>query len=134
MEGKIMSRNRIGMIALASLFLCLCLLSSCGDGDGEFRFGPFTWQIQSAPQGWHDLWGVSAVDTMHVWAVGRAGTILFYDGTDWTAQTSGTTHTLRAVLAVDAAHVWAVGEGGTILFYDGTDWTAQTSGTTHMLW
>ncbi len=111
-----MSRNRIGMIALASLFLCLCLLSSCGDGDGEFRFGPFTWQIQRAPQGWHDLWGVSAVDTMHVWAVGRAGTILFDDGTDWTAQTSGTTDILWGVSAVDATQVWAVGTREIILF------------------
>ena len=62
--------------------------------------------------------------------MGAGGTILFYDGTSWTAQASGTTGFLFGVSALDESHVWAVGAGGTILFYDGTSWTAQESGAT----
>ncbi len=127
-------RNRFRMTFLASLVLCLGVLSSCSDNGDEARQpGVFTWSVQRQPQGWHDLWGVSALDTTHVWAVSRGGTNLFYDGSSWTAQTSGATDTLRDVSALDESHVWAVGDGGTIFFYDGTSWTAQASGTTYTL-
>ncbi|MCP4630005.1 MAG: hypothetical protein GY850_41830 [bacterium] len=56
------------------------------------------------------------MDATHVWAVGAGGTIFFYDGTDWTAQTSGTTDILWGVSAVDATQVWAVGTREIILF------------------
>ena len=45
-----------------------------------------------------NLWGVSALDANNVWAVGEAGTILFYDGSSWSPQTSGTTNGLSGCL------------------------------------
>ena len=128
------SRNRFRMTFLASLALCLGVLSSCGNGDEEPQPGVFTWNVQRQPEGGDDLRGVSALDESHVWAVGVGGTILFYDGTSWTAQAGGATDTLLGVSALNETHVWAVGDGGTILFYDGTSWTAQASGTTDTLY
>ena len=110
------SRNRFRMTFLASLALCLGVLSSCGNGDEEPQPGVFTWNVQRQPEGGDDLRGVSALDESHVWSVGHGGTILFYDGTSWTAQASGTTDTLYGVSALDESHVWAVGTGGIILF------------------
>jgi hypothetical protein len=63
------------------------------------------------------LWGVSALDENHVWAVGSSGgTILFYDSASWNPQASGTTDILVGVSALDESHVWAVGYGEIILF------------------
>lgn len=75
------------------------------------------------------LQGVFALGTRHVWAVGTHGTILFFDGSDWSKQSSGTQVELRGVSACDPEHVWAVGDKGTILFYDGSSWKKQDSGT-----
>ena len=75
------------------------------------------------------LQGVFALVTMHVWAVGPHGTILFFDGSGWSRQSSGTAVELRGVSACDPKHVWAVGDKGTILFYDGSSWKKQGSGT-----
>jgi len=117
-EEKMFSRNRFRMTFLASLVLCLGVLSSCGsdNGDGEPQPRVFTWNVQHQPEGGDDLLGAAALDESHVWAVGVGGTILFYDGTSWTAQASGTTDTLRGVSALDESHVWAAGHGEIILF------------------
>jgi hypothetical protein len=124
-------RNRFGMTFFVSLVLCLGILSSCSDnGDNTPQPGVFTWSVQRQPEGGDDLRAVSALDETHVWSVGHGGTILFYDGTSWSPQASGTTDTLWGVSALDESHVWAVGSGGTILFYDGTSWSPQASGTT----
>ena len=69
----------------------------------------------------------------NVWFVGPGGTIVKYDGTALTSETSGTTVDLNAVFGTDKSKVYAVGNEGTILFFDGISWTAQTSGTTEHL-
>jgi hypothetical protein len=76
------------------------------------------------------VWGSSATD---IFAVGYGGTILHYDGTEWSAMSSGTTQSLLGVWGNSATDVFAVGYGGTILHYDGTDWSAMSSGTTQRL-
>ncbi len=110
------SRNHFRTTVLASLALCLGILSSCGNGDDAPQPGVFTWNVQRQPEGGDDLPGVSALDESHVWAVGHGGTILFYDGSSWSPQASGTTDNLWGVSAVDESHVWAVGHGEIILF------------------
>ncbi len=64
-----------------------------------------------------------------VYAVGASGAILHFDGSTWTAQTSGTSVTLIGVWGSNPSDVYAVGALGTILHFDGSTWTAQTSGT-----
>jgi hypothetical protein len=75
------------------------------------------------------VWGSSGSD---VFAVG--GTILHYDGTDWSPMSSGTTQSLSGVgvWGSSGSDVFAV--GGTILHYDGSEWSDMSSGTTAGLW
>lgn len=73
-----------------------------------------------------DIFGLFALNKTHVWAVGSAGAIYFFNGTRWHQQDSArTTVPLNSVWAYDATHVWAVGGGNTILRYDGTSWSKQ---------
>lgn len=62
-----------------------------------------------------------------------SGTILKYDGTSWSAQSSGTTCQLSSVWGLDADNIWAVGLAGTVLKKDGAAWSVQPSGTTYLL-
>jgi hypothetical protein len=57
------------------------------------------------------LWGSSQKD---IFAVGKGGAILHYDGSTWTTEASSTTVDLRAVWGA-SGEVFAVGAGGTIL-------------------
>ncbi len=90
--------------------------------------------------GWHNplptgntlgsLWGSSGSD---VFAVGEAGTILHYDGTDWTAMSSGMENDLRCVRGSSGSDVFAAGDAGVILRYDGREWTRTDSGVSENL-
>lgn len=66
-------------------------------------------------------------------AVGNNGTILHTTngGTNWTAQTSGTSQDLFGVTFSDANNGWAIGSFGTTLHTidGGTHWTGQATGT-----
>ena len=77
-----------------------------------------------------DVWGSSATD---VFAVGESGTILQYDGSNWSKVTSGTTKYLYGIWGSSATDVFAVGESGTILHYNGTSWSSVDSGTVEHL-
>jgi hypothetical protein len=93
------------------------------DDDGDPGWTP----MASGTTAWlYGVWGSSAAD---VYAVGKQGTVLHYDGASWTALDSGTTKWLLAVGGSAADDVVAVGEGGTILRIDGGTVTA-TSGPT----
>lgn len=65
------------------------------------------------------VWGSASDD---VWAVGEAGTILHYDGAQWTASESPTKAWLTSVSGSAPDDVWAVGES-VVLHWDGTSWT-----------
>jgi len=84
----------------------------------------------------HDLRGVWGSGASDVYAVGHGGTILHYNGTSWSSQTSGTTNNLYGVWGSGASDVYAVGASGTILRStdSGTTWTSKTSGTTNHLY
>jgi hypothetical protein len=77
------------------------------------------------------VWGSGSSD---VFAVGYSGTILHYDGMDWSAITSGTDERLFDVWGSGPSDVFAVGYDavhsyGVILHYDGTGWSVVSSGT-----
>ena len=78
----------------------------------------------------YGLWGSSG---SNVFAVGDAGTILHYDGSSWSAMSSGTADGLMGVWGSSGSNVFAVGSGGTIRHYDGSSWSAMSSGTTNAL-
>ncbi len=73
------------------------------------------------------LWGSG---TDNVYAVGRDGTILRFNGTDWSHITPATTNSLYALHGRNANDIYAVGQNGTTLHYDGLYWNPETSGTT----
>lgn len=69
-------------------------------------------------------------------AAGNSGTILYStNGTEWTAQTSGTTAHLHGLTSLGTGGFVAVGQGGTVLNgATGTSWIAGTSNTTSDLY
>src|SRR5439155_25581168 len=54
------------------------------------------------------------------------GTILHYNGSAWTASSSGTTNAFFGVWAASSADAWAVGQNATLLHYNGTNWSTAT--------
>jgi hypothetical protein len=62
--------------------------------------------------------------------VGNSGTIVRFDGTSWSTQTSGTTQTLHAVQVRTAGHALAVGDAGAAVHWNGTLGTATPTGVT----
>ncbi len=62
-------------------------------------------------------------------AVGDTGTILKYNGTNWTVDTSPTSNNLLGVYVVSASEAWAVGAAGTIIEWNGSTWSPVTSPT-----
>ena len=85
------------------------------------------------PQGntLRSVWGVASND---VWAAGDGGTLLHFDGANWSAPTplgAATTQDLYAIHGTSATDAWAVGLGGALVHWDGSAWTAsQQSGVT----
>jgi hypothetical protein len=71
------------------------------------------------------IWGSSAND---IFALGAAGTILHYDGNQWSSMESGTTKNLKAIWGTSKTNVYAVGEGGTIIHFNGNKWMTMNSG------
>jgi len=59
-----------------------------------------------------DAWAISSTD---VYAVGDAGTIIHYDGRNWSGIAGLRTGTFRSVWASSATDVWVVGDGGIAL-------------------
>jgi hypothetical protein len=82
------------------------------------------------------LFGIHGADANHVWAVGENGTIMFWNGSGWTAQTSNTTSTLWTVWAISPTDVWAAGDfpnsgvnaGKGAVHFDGVSWTPVYTG------
>jgi len=69
------------------------------------------------------------------YAVGDNGTILYWDGTLWTALASGTTETLTGIAYDDNGDLWICGTNGLLLKSTdyGVTWTAIASGVTKRL-
>jgi hypothetical protein len=67
----------------------------------------------------------------HLWVAGSHGAILHFDGTDWHAQDSGTTVTLKTIFGLSSRDIWAAGDDGTILHFDGEAWSRVPVGNYH---
>ena len=87
-----------------------------------------------------DLNSVFMVSADDGWAVGvggTGGTIIHWDGTEWSNVTSPTTANLYSLHMVSADDGWAVGYPvgyyGTIIHWDGTEWSNVTSPTMYYL-
>ena len=71
------------------------------------------------------VWGAASND---VWAAGDAGTLLHFDGANWSAPTpigAATNQDLYGLYGTSATDAWAVGLSGALVHWDGTTWTAS---------
>jgi len=119
------------------------MISGGGNMCADSRIAPdgeggaiFAWEQipASGDAGLNGIWGFSASD---IYSVGDMGTILHYDGIDWSTMESGTTEDLFDVWGIADHKIYAVGAAGTILEYDGSAWSPMTSGVTtdmHGIW
>jgi len=70
------------------------------------------------------LSSVFMISSSDGWAVGY-GTIIHWNGTNWSNVTSPTRRLLSSVFMVGGNDGWAVGEVGTILRWTGTAWVSE---------
>jgi hypothetical protein len=95
---------------------------ACGD------VGPYGWApvVQGEAKGdsgeASTLFAVWGASEKAIWAVGTAGKVLHYDGTEWKSQAVPQNVTLTGVWGTTEKDVWAVGYAGTVFHYDGTGW------------
>jgi hypothetical protein len=81
-----------------------------------------------------DVWGSGPSDVYAVGSTGGTnGTIIHYDGSQWSVASSAAPNELQAVFGTTASSVWAVGVGGTIMHNTGGTWTTVTSPVTSNL-
>ena len=97
--------------------------------------GGYTWTVVSPPATGNHLRGVCSIAEDDVWAVGDSGTILHYDGSNWSTVSSPTSNSLRSISPAWKDDIWAVGVSGTIIRYSGAGgWNAVSpSPTTELL-
>ena len=108
--------------------LCLLLFSF-----GSTATQAADWSAMSSGTTWwlEGVWGSSG---SNVFAVGGDGTILHYNGSSWSAMSSGTSaNYLGDVWGSSGSNVFAVGYWGTIQHYHGGSWSGMSSGTTNGL-
>lgn len=115
----------------------LLLIGWCALGLSAQRLEAADWTAQNSgiTTNLYGVWGSSATN---VFAVGEWGTVLHYNGSSWTVQTSATVtaEDLRSVWGSSTTDVFAVGDGGTILHTSngGITWLKQDSGTSSSLY
>ena len=117
--------SRIARLSFSSVtLLCITLLSGVGVENLVGRTPQTSAAGSRRPHASaYDLFGVSGTSSTDVFAVGDAGTILHWDGTNWYPQQCGTFQRLLAVWMGSPGDGYAVGAGGTIVRYNGSSWT-----------
>ena len=94
--------------------------------------GGQTWVLQPS-QTPRNLWSISMTPPNEIWIAGASGTILRYDGVNWTSTIGATVEPLNAISATPSSGVWSVGVNGTLLGFDGLHWYRPPSNTTDNL-
>jgi hypothetical protein len=133
--GTLASTNCLGFQLGTGLFGGtpgeLLLVSADGDA-GRLTGLSYQPLATGVDVGLWDVWGTSSTDAL---AVGEFGTVLRWNGTDWTPESAEvpTRHSLNAVWGSGPDDVFAVGDSGVALRYDGQEWTQQSTGSTQHL-
>lgn len=108
---------------------CLIELVPGGEETLHAYFAPqvcragWCWE-NPGPQGndLRDLWGING----KLWAVGKSGTILYFDGEIWRGQESNTFAALGAIWGTAENDIWTAGAERTLAHFDGTAWTVMS--------
>ena len=78
----------------------------------------------------YGAWGDSA---SNVFACGDNGTILHFDGSQWSRLSPGVGNVLYGIWGNSTTDLFVVGNAGSIVHYDGTGWSQMNSGTKNHL-
>jgi hypothetical protein len=70
------------------------------------------------------VWGYGE----QLWAAGRNGTILHFDGANWNTEKVPTKVNLNAIFGLSPNDIWAAGDNGTVLHFDGNAWSPVGGG------
>lgn len=128
------------------LALCGASIAACGEGpvpggnvdaatDGALCSSD-NWCVENPLPNGHSIthgndltsgWGVTPTD---VWAIGTAGTVMHWDGTEWSWRIPIGSRELRAIWGAGADDIWAVGSRGDIFHWIGTEWSSIPAPTT----
>ena len=73
--------------------------------------------------------GVWGTDPNNVWTVGSGGSILHWDGAQWSCFATESQSNLTGIWGIAADDIWASGADGVILHWDGVTWSQVPSGT-----
>lgn len=96
-----------------------------GADSSIYRYGGELFQVWNVPAGELNSVDMGSVD--FGFAVGAGGTILEFNGYEWSQTESPTDVDLNSVDFVSADEAWAVGEGGVVLHYVNGAWTVVAS-------
>ncbi|MBN2344132.1 MAG: hypothetical protein JXX29_19715 [Deltaproteobacteria bacterium] len=97
------------------------------------------WCLMDIPAGVTEtLSAVHGCSVNDVWAAGRNGIILHYNGSTWTEMYSGTSQNLRDIHCVSSTSVWAAGENATVVVFNGDAWSVagipELAGNYNKIW
>ena len=124
--------------ATISAVLTIAIYAGCGDPTGP---DALVWTLAASPA-YGPVTGISGTSSSDVWAVGRNGGVLHFNGATWSKVSTGFAHTPIDVWARTPSDVWIVGTDGiipngfgfpTILHYNGTVWSITSSPTRGLL-
>jgi len=123
---SLMQRTKSFLVFLSLVFF------PWGCGNDSTAPGPAepAWEVLSQDP-W--IYGFGGVSSQDLFAVGANGSIFHYDGSLWSAQTSGVSDYLFAVWAANDHTAFAVGENGRVVRYNGRGWIPIVSGSTQDL-
>ncbi len=99
--------------------MCVLALGVVGAAAGSMQ-EPSEWRTMYLTES--AVLDIALVPDGTAWAVGEAGTVLYYTGETWQKIEGPTDETLHAVAFAAAGDGWAVGQAGTILHYEGANW------------
>lgn len=76
-----------------------------------------------------ELYAIRGRSETDIWAVGKNGAALHWDGQCWARRATGKSETeLRGIWPASEDKWWAVGEGGTLLEWNGSAWLIRDQG------
>jgi uncharacterized repeat protein (TIGR01451 family) len=98
----------------------------------RYNAGSDSWDAANNPSSYY-LKAIDMIGSNDGWIVGLGGTVLHWDGMNWSGGSIGQTIQFFDVCMVSPTDVWAVGGEGIIYHYDGDGWSLVPSPTANTL-
>lgn len=92
-----------------------------------------TWTENGISNADVSLYGVDSDGSDDVWAAAGSGTVLQWNGAEWTSTVVGEASLRDIEVSANDQNGYAVGGGASVFAYDGTEWTSDETPTTENL-